>query len=254
MEEKVLNKLIKISEASKKYNISARTLRYYEEVGLLKSIRNKESNYRMYDQYNMKKLEQILLFRNMQFSLQEISVLLTYKDNEKMMKIFLQKLKEINESIEQLTNFKDILNSVIKISKEIGIENINIYNLLREQIYINKKNEGMIYMKNSIITVEFGTGIVPMVDPNQNGTVIDRIKSMRSLIENRMSKQIPLIRLKDNEEMKEFQYRIFIKDRVVFDGCLSNIGYGSKEDEIIRDIENVIIKNISEIDESSCED
>ncbi|WMJ80669.1 hypothetical protein RBU49_18000 [Clostridium sp. MB40-C1] len=30
--------------------------------------------------------------------------------------------------------------------------------------------------------------IVPMVDPNQNGTVIDRIKSMRSLIENRMSK------------------------------------------------------------------
>ncbi|MCY6959007.1 helix-turn-helix domain-containing protein [Clostridium brassicae] len=249
-----MNKLIKISEASKKYNISARTLRYYEEVGLLKSIRNKESNYRMYDQYNMKKLEQILLFRNMQFSLQEISVLLTYKDNEKMMKIFLQKLKEINESIEQLTNFKDILNSVIKISKEIGIENINICNLLREQIYINKKNEGMIYMKNSIITVEFGTGIVPMVDPNQNGTVIDRIKSMRSLIENRMSKQIPLIRLKDNEEMKEFQYRIFIKDRVVFDGCLSNIGYGSKEDEIIRDIENVIIKNISEIDESSCED
>lgn len=251
MEEKVLNKLIKISEASKKYDISARTLRYYEEVGLLKSIRNKESNYRMYDQYNMKKLEQILLFRNMQFSLQEISVLLTYKDNENMMKIFLQKLKEINESIEQLTNFKDILNSVIKISKEIGIENINICNLLREQIYINKKNEGMIYMKNSIITVEFGTGIVPMVDPNQNGTVIDRIKSMRSLIENRMSKQIPLIRLKDNEEMKEFQYRIFIKDRVVFDGCLSNIGYGSKEDEIIRDIENVIIKNISEIDESS---
>ncbi|WMJ80701.1 MerR family transcriptional regulator [Clostridium sp. MB40-C1] len=246
-----MNKLIKISEASKKYDISARTLRYYEEVGLLKSIRNKESNYRMYDQYNMKKLEQILLFRNMQFSLQEISVLLTYKDNENMMKIFLQKLKEINESIEQLTNFKDILNSVIKISKEIGIENINICNLLREQIYINKKNEGMIYMKNSIITVEFGTGIVPMVDPNQNGTVIDRIKSMRSLIENRMSKQIPLIRLKDNEEMKEFQYRIFIKDRVVFDGCLSNIGYGSKEDEIIRDIENVIIKNISEIDESS---
>jgi DNA-binding transcriptional MerR regulator len=45
----VMNDLIKIGEMSARYDISARTLRYYEEMGLLTSTRSDDYAYRMYD-------------------------------------------------------------------------------------------------------------------------------------------------------------------------------------------------------------
>lgn len=41
--------LMTISQISKNYNISTRTLRYYEEIGLLESKRKEDYAYRVYD-------------------------------------------------------------------------------------------------------------------------------------------------------------------------------------------------------------
>ena len=41
--------LTKIRDVSVKYNISARTLRYYEDMGLITSIRRDDYAYRLYD-------------------------------------------------------------------------------------------------------------------------------------------------------------------------------------------------------------
>lgn len=45
-----MNELIKIREVSTKYDISARTLRYYEDMGLITSIRSNDYAYRLYDE------------------------------------------------------------------------------------------------------------------------------------------------------------------------------------------------------------
>lgn len=45
-----MNDIHKIGEVAIKYNISSRTLRYYEDIGILWSIRDEESLYRYYDQ------------------------------------------------------------------------------------------------------------------------------------------------------------------------------------------------------------
>ncbi|MCI9191221.1 MAG: MerR family DNA-binding transcriptional regulator [Lachnospiraceae bacterium] len=41
--------LIKIREISSKYDISARALRYYEDMGLISSTRSSDYAYRLYD-------------------------------------------------------------------------------------------------------------------------------------------------------------------------------------------------------------
>ncbi|MBU5427689.1 MerR family transcriptional regulator [Tissierella pigra] len=46
-----MNNLIKIKDVSSKYDITARTLRYYEDMGLLSSTRSDDYAYRMYWTY-----------------------------------------------------------------------------------------------------------------------------------------------------------------------------------------------------------
>ena len=57
--------LIKIREISSKYDISARALRYYEDMGLISSTRSSDYAYRLYYRQNIKRLEQILILRKL---------------------------------------------------------------------------------------------------------------------------------------------------------------------------------------------
>lgn len=242
-----MNQYIKISEVAEKYSVSSRTLRYYEEINLLESIRSEKYAYRMYDEVNIKRLEQILLLRSMEFSLNDISKLLLSKDNTIIINIFLERVNKIKGQIEELSNFKTILNSCIKISSELGVESVNFYNLLREQIYFNTKNERLVKMVEDIIVVEIGVGLIPTVDPNQKGKVLDNVKIMRSKIEEKVGKKIPLIRIKDNEELKEFQLVIFVRGKSVYDGYLEDINEGERGEEILNQLQNVIENNLSDI-------
>lgn len=45
--------------------ISTRTLRYYDEIGILKPARINSSGYRIYGQTEVERLQQIMLYREM---------------------------------------------------------------------------------------------------------------------------------------------------------------------------------------------
>ena len=45
-----MNRLIKIKDISEKYDITARALRYYEDMGLINSTRSVDYAYRLYDE------------------------------------------------------------------------------------------------------------------------------------------------------------------------------------------------------------
>jgi DNA-binding transcriptional MerR regulator len=51
-----IDNLIKIREVSLKYDISARALKYYEDMGLLKSTKSKDYAYRVYDENAIRRL------------------------------------------------------------------------------------------------------------------------------------------------------------------------------------------------------
>lgn len=53
-------------------NVSVRTLHYYDEIGLLKPSFIHENSYRYYGENEVRKLQQILFFRELAFSLEQI--------------------------------------------------------------------------------------------------------------------------------------------------------------------------------------
>ncbi|EUJ50974.1 MerR family transcriptional regulator [Paenilisteria rocourtiae] len=60
--------------------VSTRTLRYYDEIGILKPARINSSGYRIYGQTEVDKLQQILFYREMNVSLEQIKAILEQPD------------------------------------------------------------------------------------------------------------------------------------------------------------------------------
>lgn len=56
--------------------VSVRTLHYYDEIGLLKPLRQKKNDYRYYTTTELLRLQQILFFRELEFPLTEIKRIL----------------------------------------------------------------------------------------------------------------------------------------------------------------------------------
>ena len=65
-----------VKEVSKLTGVSVRTLHYYDAIGLLKPTEVTEAGYRLYDDTALCRLQNILLFRELQFPLKEIKVIL----------------------------------------------------------------------------------------------------------------------------------------------------------------------------------
>ncbi len=61
-----------IKEVSKLAGVSVRTLQYYDRIGLLKPEARTEVGYRLYSEENLKQLQHILLFKELEFQLKEI--------------------------------------------------------------------------------------------------------------------------------------------------------------------------------------
>lgn len=115
-----MDKLMKIKEVATKYKITKRTLRYYEEIGLIQSIRDDSSNYRYYDSDELKRLEQIILLRGLDFNLSEIKEIILNDNDDAINEILNRKLAEIQDSINNLLYFKKVVSSIMKIRKEKG--------------------------------------------------------------------------------------------------------------------------------------
>lgn len=63
---------LKINEAAKLTGTSVRTLHYYDQIGLLRPEETTEAGYRLYGEASMERLQQILFFRELGFSLKDI--------------------------------------------------------------------------------------------------------------------------------------------------------------------------------------
>lgn len=65
-----------VKEVSRLTGVSVRTLHHYDAIGLLKPTRVTEAGYRLYDDRALRRLQTILLFRELQFPLKEIKEIL----------------------------------------------------------------------------------------------------------------------------------------------------------------------------------
>jgi DNA-binding transcriptional MerR regulator len=65
-----------VNEMMKLTGISVRTLHYYDEIGLLKPCETTEAGYRLYNEQDLERLQQILFFRELHFPLKRIQTIL----------------------------------------------------------------------------------------------------------------------------------------------------------------------------------
>ena len=105
--------MMTVNEVSKFAGVSIRTLQYYDSIGLLKPAEYTESGYRLYDDAAMERLQQILLFKELEFPLKEIKGIVTRPDFDKQ--------KALEQQIELLTMKKEHLENLIQFAR--GIQN-----------------------------------------------------------------------------------------------------------------------------------
>ncbi len=84
--------------------ISTRTLRYYDEIGILKPARINSSGYRIYGQKEVDRLQQILFYRELGISLDSIKEIVTSPsfDGAKALKEHREKLLEKRQQLDLL--------------------------------------------------------------------------------------------------------------------------------------------------------
>lgn len=71
---------LSIKQLSVLAGVSVRTLHFYDQIGLLTPQRFKENNYRFYTRESLLKLQQILFYRELEFSLDQIADILNQPD------------------------------------------------------------------------------------------------------------------------------------------------------------------------------
>ena len=99
-----------IQQVAKKLNITTRTIRHYEDLGIIKSNRL-ENNYRVYDTENYDKLKFLVRARNLGFSLKECKELIKLFENDtrksaSVRDIAKKKLNDLKLQIKELDNLK----------------------------------------------------------------------------------------------------------------------------------------------------
>ena len=105
------------NKVTKMSGVSARTLRYYDEIGLLKPVRVASSGYRIYGQAELDTLQQILFYRELEFPLDEIKKLMSVPgfDRERAFESHLAELHKKRERLDTL-----ILNVTMSIAAMKG--------------------------------------------------------------------------------------------------------------------------------------
>ncbi len=95
-----------VQKISQMAGISTRTLRYYDEIGLLKPARINSSGYRIYGQAEVDRLQQIMLYREMGVNLDVIQGILSSESFDEMvaLKDHLVKLLAQRQQIDMLIN------------------------------------------------------------------------------------------------------------------------------------------------------
>lgn len=117
-EEKM--KMMTVKEVSKITGVSIRTLQYYDTIGLLKPNTYTESGYRLYDDTALERLQQILLFKELEFSLKEIKMIMDAPGFDRN--------KALEQQIELLTMKKEHLENLINFArgiKKLGVKKMD---------------------------------------------------------------------------------------------------------------------------------
>lgn len=105
----------KVKEVADIAGVSVRTLHHYDQIGLLKPAHINSAGYRDYSEDNLGRLQQILFFKELDFSLQEIKTIINSPWYDRQQALLVQK-ELLEKKIIRLQNM------VVSIEKTISLQ------------------------------------------------------------------------------------------------------------------------------------
>ncbi len=114
--------LITIGEAARSLGVGVDTLRYYERIGLVPRPARTPGNARLYDSRDMSRLRFIRRAQKMDFSLEEIGMLLRMRADpanakDEVRRLTARKLEITDARLRELTQLRDELRLLLNLCK-----------------------------------------------------------------------------------------------------------------------------------------
>ena len=110
--------LLNIGEAAAESGVSAKMIRHYESLGLLRTVRRSEGGYRLYETNDLHVLRFIRRARDLGFSMKDIGHLLGLWRNRRrasadVRRIAQQHITELNQKIAELQSMRRTLEHLV---------------------------------------------------------------------------------------------------------------------------------------------
>jgi MerR family transcriptional regulator, repressor of the yfmOP operon len=137
-------RLFSIEQVAARTGLTKRTLRYYEEVGLLPPTDRTEGNYRRYSEADIQRLERIKKLRGLLgFSLADIRELLDAEDERGQIKVAYQHETEATTKIAQLDRADELIRGQLYLveQKIEGLEQMRAVLLAKLERYQHTREE-----------------------------------------------------------------------------------------------------------------
>lgn len=141
-----VNKLARIS------GVSARTLRFYDEIGLLKPAFYGDNQYRYYEEEQLLMLQQILFFRELGFPLSDIQQILSANDFDKIESLKAHKSRLQSDIDRTKTLLKTIDKTIKHLKGETKMKNAELYYGFDSK---KQKEHEKYLVQEGIVTQEF---------------------------------------------------------------------------------------------------
>ncbi len=104
--------------------VSIRTLRYYDEIGLLKPAKVTEAGYRLYDSKAIERLQEILFFKELEIPLENIRKIMEHPAYDKEQALFTQKAL-LEQKRNRLNGIIELISDVMKGINTMSFEAFN---------------------------------------------------------------------------------------------------------------------------------
>ncbi len=102
-----------VKDVSEITGVSIRTLRYYDEIGLLKPTELTEAGYRLYDNKALEKLQEIMFFRELEIPLMDIKKIMDNPNYDKEQALLAQK-SLLEQKRNRLNGIIELITDVVK--------------------------------------------------------------------------------------------------------------------------------------------
>ena len=102
-----------VKDVSEITGVSIRTLRYYDEIGLLKPTELTEAGYRLYDNKALEKLQEIMFFRELEIPLIDIKKIMDNPNYDKERALLAQK-SLLEQKRNRLNGIIELITDVMK--------------------------------------------------------------------------------------------------------------------------------------------